>query len=83
MAKSFIMAREGPVTNWYSYLTPRFVLSWNNLKLKLKQGFQGFGKIKTTSVICPNALKKIKNLFMITFKGSFIIRFRLPTSPKT
>jgi hypothetical protein len=42
MAKSFIMACEGPVANWYSYLPPRSILSWNDHKNKLKQDFQDF-----------------------------------------
>jgi hypothetical protein len=27
---------------WYSYLPPRFITSWSDLKNKLRQDFQGF-----------------------------------------
>lgn len=42
MAKSFIRACEGPVANWNSYLPPRSIASWNDLKNKLRKDFQGF-----------------------------------------
>jgi hypothetical protein len=42
MAKSFIMACEGPVATWYSYLPRRSITSWSDLKNKLRQDFQGF-----------------------------------------
>lgn len=42
MAKSFIMACEGLVANWYSFLPSRSISSWFDLKSKPKQDFQGF-----------------------------------------
>jgi hypothetical protein len=50
MAKSFIMACEGPVANWYSYLPPSSISSWNQLKSKLKQDFQAFGRIDPNTI---------------------------------
>jgi hypothetical protein len=42
LAKSFIMACEGPVLNWYSLLSPHSVYSWVDLKTKFMQAFQMF-----------------------------------------
>jgi methionyl-tRNA formyltransferase len=40
--KSFIIACEGPVLNWYSLLPPHSVYSWVDLKTKFMQAFQMF-----------------------------------------
>jgi hypothetical protein len=40
LAKSFIIACEGPVLNWYSMLQPHSVCSWVDLKTKFMQAFQ-------------------------------------------
>ena len=50
MAKSFIMACEGPIATWYSYIPPLSITSWFNLRERLKQDFQVFKKAATTSV---------------------------------
>jgi hypothetical protein len=42
LAKSFIIAREGAVLNWYSLLQPHSVCSWVDLKTKFIQAFQIF-----------------------------------------
>jgi hypothetical protein len=42
LAKSFIIACEGPVLNWYSLLQPHSVCSWVELKTKFMQAFQMF-----------------------------------------
>jgi hypothetical protein len=42
LAKSFIIACEGPVLNWYSLLQPHLVCSWVDLKTKFMQAFQMF-----------------------------------------
>jgi hypothetical protein len=42
LAKSFIIACEGPVLNWYSLLPPHSVCSWVDLKTKFMQTFQMF-----------------------------------------
>jgi hypothetical protein len=42
LAKSFIIACEGPVLNWYSLLPPHSVCSWVDLKTKFMQEFQMF-----------------------------------------
>jgi hypothetical protein len=36
LAKSFIIACEGPVLNWYSLLPPHSIYSWVDLKTKFK-----------------------------------------------
>jgi hypothetical protein len=41
-AKSFIIACEGSVLNWYSLLPPHLVCSWVDLKAKFMQAFQMF-----------------------------------------
>jgi hypothetical protein len=50
MAQSFIMACEGPVATWYSYIPPLSITSWFNLKERLRQDFQVFEKTTTISV---------------------------------
>jgi hypothetical protein len=42
LAKSFIIACEGPILNWYSLLQPHSISSWVNLKTKFMQAFQIF-----------------------------------------
>jgi FtsZ-binding cell division protein ZapB len=42
LAKSFIIACEGPVLNWYSLLPPHSVCSWVDLNTKFMQSFQMF-----------------------------------------
>jgi hypothetical protein len=42
LAKSFIIACEGPVLNWYSLLKPHSVCSWVDLKTKFMQAFKMF-----------------------------------------
>jgi hypothetical protein len=42
LAKSFIIACEGPILNWYSLLPPHSVYSWADLKTKFMQAFQMF-----------------------------------------
>jgi hypothetical protein len=42
LSKSFIIACEGPVLNWYSLLPPHSVCSWVDLKTKFMQAFQMF-----------------------------------------
>jgi hypothetical protein len=42
LAKSFIIACEGPVLNWYSLLQPHSICSWVDLKMKFMQAFQIF-----------------------------------------
>jgi hypothetical protein len=42
LAKSFIIACEGPVLNSYSLLQPHLVCSWVDLKIKFMQAFQMF-----------------------------------------
>jgi hypothetical protein len=39
LAKSFIIACEGPVLSWYSLLPPHSVCSWVDLKTKFMQAF--------------------------------------------
>jgi hypothetical protein len=42
LAKSFIIACEGPVLNWYSLMQPHSVYSWVDLKMKFMQVFRMF-----------------------------------------
>jgi hypothetical protein len=42
LAKSFIVACEDPVLNWYSLLPPHSIYSWIDLKPKFIQAFQVF-----------------------------------------
>jgi hypothetical protein len=42
LAKSFIIACEGPILNWYSLLPPHSIYSWADLKTKFMQAFQRF-----------------------------------------
>jgi len=50
MAKYFVMASEGPVASWYSYIQLLSIQSWTQLKERLKQDFQVFKKIAITSL---------------------------------
>ena len=50
MAKSFVMACEGPVANWYSYIQRLSIQSWMQLKEKLKQDFQVFKKLSINTL---------------------------------
>ena len=50
MAKSFVMACEGSVANWYSYLPPQSINNWYQLKGRLLQDFQGFRRLNANTV---------------------------------
>ena len=50
MSKSFIMACEGPVPNWYSHQPSGSITSWPQLKAKLSQDFQGFGRLDPNTI---------------------------------
>ena len=50
MAKSFIMACEGPLANWYSHQPAGSITSWPQLKAKLRQDFQGFGRLDSNTI---------------------------------
>ena len=50
MAKSFVMACEGPVANWYSYIQPLSIQSWVQLKERLKQDFQVFKRLSINTL---------------------------------
>jgi hypothetical protein len=42
LSKSFIIACECPILNWYSLLQPHSICSWVDLKTKFIQAFQIF-----------------------------------------
>jgi hypothetical protein len=42
MAKSFIIALEGPALTWYSRLPPLSIHSWKTLCVKFLLNFQGY-----------------------------------------
>jgi hypothetical protein len=58
LAKSFIIACECPVMNWYSLLQPHSVCSWVDLKTKFMQAFQIFHETTTESSDLYNCKQK-------------------------
>jgi hypothetical protein len=58
LAKSFIIACEGPVLNWYSLLPPHSVYSWVDLKTKFMQTFQMFHDTTAESSYLYNCKQK-------------------------
>jgi hypothetical protein len=58
LAKSFIIACEGPVLNWYSLLQPHSVCSWVDLKTKFIQAFQIFHETTAQSSDLYNCKQK-------------------------
>jgi hypothetical protein len=44
MAKSFIIALEGPTLTWYTRLPPLSIESWKALRDKFLLNFQGYGR---------------------------------------
>ena len=50
MAKSFVMSCEGPVANWYSHQPSGSITSWPQLKARLRQDFQGFGRLDPNTI---------------------------------
>jgi hypothetical protein len=62
LTKSFIIACEGLVLNWYPLLQPHLVCSWVDLKTKLMQAFQILHETTTEShQICTTASRNIEN----------------------
>jgi hypothetical protein len=61
LAKSFIIACEGPVLNWYSLLQPHSVCSWVDVKTKFMQAFQIFYETTTNHQTCATANRKIES----------------------
>jgi hypothetical protein len=62
LAKSFIIACEGPVLNWYSLLQPHSVCSWVDLKTKFMQAFQMFHDTTAESSDLYNCKQKDREL---------------------
>jgi hypothetical protein len=61
LAKSFIIACEGPVLNWYSLLPPHSVYSWVDLETKFMQAFQMFHDTTAEPQICITASRRTEN----------------------
>jgi hypothetical protein len=60
LTKSFIIAYEGPVLNWYSLLQPHSVCSWVDLKMKFMQAFQIFYETTAESSDLYNCKQKVR-----------------------
>jgi hypothetical protein len=58
LAKTFIIACEGPVLNWYSLLQPHSVCSWVDLKTKFIQAFQIYHETTAESSDLYNCKQK-------------------------
>jgi hypothetical protein len=58
LAKSFIIACEGPILNRYSLLQPHSVCSWVDLKTKFIQAFQIFHETTAQSSDLYNCKQK-------------------------
>jgi methionyl-tRNA formyltransferase len=58
LAKSFIIACEGPVLNCYSLLQPHSVCNWVDLKTKFMQAFQMFHDTTAMSSDLNNCKQK-------------------------
>jgi hypothetical protein len=58
LAKSFIIACEGPILNWYSLLQPHWFCSWVDLKTKFIQAFQIFHQTTAQSSDLYNCKQK-------------------------
>jgi hypothetical protein len=61
LAKSFIIACEGPVLNWYSLMPPHYICSWVDLKTKFMQAFQMFHDTTAESSDCTTASRKTES----------------------
>jgi hypothetical protein len=59
--KSFIIACEGLVLNWYSLLPPHSVYSWADLKKKFMQAFQMFHDTTAEASDCTTASRKTES----------------------
>jgi hypothetical protein len=70
LAKSFIIACEGPVLNWYSLLPPHSIYSWIDLKTKFIQAFQVFHETSTKPSDLYNCKQKDREPLQ-----SFVRRF--------
>jgi hypothetical protein len=54
MAKSFIIALEGPALTWYTRLPPLSIDSWRSLRDKFLLNFQGYRKFLTLKSQLPS-----------------------------
>jgi hypothetical protein len=77
LAKSFIIAYEGPVLNWYFLLQPHSVCSWVNFKTKFIQAFQIFHETTAQSSYLYNCKQKDREPLW-----NFVRRFMQPRFPK-
>jgi hypothetical protein len=55
MAKSFIIALQGPALTWYTRLPPLFIDSWRGLWDKFLLNFQGYCQTPTPWLNCHSA----------------------------
>jgi hypothetical protein len=70
LAKSFIIACEGPVLNWYSLLQLHSVCSWVDLKTKFIQEFQISHETTAQSSDCITASRKTGSYSGTLLEGS-------------
>jgi hypothetical protein len=78
LAKSFIIACEGPVLNWYSLLQPHSVYSWVDLKTKFMQAFQMFHDTTVESSDLHNCRQKDREPLRNFVRRFMQQRFQIP-----
>jgi hypothetical protein len=78
LAKSFIIACEGPVLNWYSLLQPNSVCSWVDLKTKFMQAFQMFHDTTAESSDLYNCKQKHREPLRNFVRRSMQQRSQIP-----
>jgi hypothetical protein len=78
LAKSFIIACEGPVLNWYSLLQPHSVFSWVDLKTKFMEAFQMFHDTTAESSDLYNCKQKDRGPLRKFVRRFMQQRFQIP-----
>jgi hypothetical protein len=78
LAKSFIIACEGLVLNWYSLLPPLSIYSWIDLKTKFIQAFQVFHETSAKPLDLFNCKQKDREPLQ-----SFVRRFMQKKVPNS
>jgi hypothetical protein len=80
MAKSFIIALEGPALTWYSRLPPLSIDSWKTLRDKFLLNFQGY-RLKTDALaelsLCRQQEKESIREY---YKKFLLLKSQLPSA---
>jgi hypothetical protein len=78
LVKSFIIAANEAAAQWYSFLSPRVIHGWEDLKQRILSNFQGFQRPELTESDLFSCKKKDKEPLQKYFRRFVHLRSQTP-----